>query len=292
MFNQIQITMKKTILIAILVIAALTSRQSLKAQITLEHTYDTTYQSCLFMVNLEASGVKYGIILQGGDTTIKFYNLNHSLFKTINLPPSPNNYSASRFLYFSDHLFNLDDSIEFVIEYLNNSNATYKTYIYSESGNVLFMVDGSLNYSHAFPMVLQVYPIYNTPNGTKMPIYMNTGECNIYSLPGTLYIPCCNDSFSAGMPNPLGGSINYGMSAFPNPSNGNNTTIEFHLPQGENKGEVVVYTMQGMELKRYQVDNTFHNLLISNSDLHSGTYFYQLLTANGATGAKKMVVVK
>lgn len=121
---------------------------------------------------------------------------------------------------------------------------------------------------------------------------MNTGECNIYSLPGTLYIPCCNDSFSAGMPNPLGGSINYGMSAFPNPSNGNNTTIEFHLPQGENKGEVVVYTMQGMELKRYQVDNTFHNLLISNSDLHSGTYFYQLLTANGATGAKKMVVVK
>lgn len=47
-----------------------------------------------------------------------------------------------------------------------------------------------------------------------------------------------------------------------------------------------------MELKRYEIDNTFHNLIINNSDLHSGTYFYQLLTNSGATGAKKMIVVK
>ena len=79
---------------------------------------------------------------------------------------------------------------------------------------------------------------------------------------------------------------------YPNPSNGNNTTIEFQLPQGENHGELIIYNLQGMELKRYEVDNTFHNLIINNSDLHSGTYFYQLLTNNASTGAKKMIVVR
>jgi hypothetical protein len=283
--------MKKLIFICLFAIIALSSRQTLKAQITLEHTYDNTALSTLFMVDFDASGVKYGIIGQYGNSTITFYNLDHSLFKTLNIPPIPNpNYSNLGYLYFSDHLFNLDDSIEYIIDYFDNTNYSYHTYIYTESGNVLFEVDGGLNYSHTAPIWLQVYPIYNTPNGTKMPIYMNTGECNIYSLPGTLHIPCCNDSFGAGMQNPIGNSNNNGMSIYPNPSNGN-TTIEFNLPQGVNQGEIVIYNMQGVELKSYKVDNTFHTLLLNNSEFHAGTYFYQLRTANGVSGAKKMIVI-
>jgi type IX secretion system substrate protein len=75
------------------------------------------------------------------------------------------------------------------------------------------------------------------------------------------------------------------------PSNGN-TTIEFNLPQGVNQGEIVIYNMKGVELKSYKVDNTFHTLLLNNSEFRAGTYFYQLMTSGGVSGAKKMIVIK
>jgi type IX secretion system substrate protein len=108
-------------------------------------------------------------------------------------------------------------------------------------------------------------------------------RANVYGLPGFLsnsIQPVTNTFINEMMEN-----------IYPNPSNGN-TTIEFNLPQGVNTGQLVIYNMQGVELKRYTVDNTFHTLLLNNSEFHAGTYFYQLQTASGASGAKKMIVIK
>ena len=48
----------------------------------------------------------------------------------------------------------------------------------------------------------------------------------------------------------------------------------YHLPNGINEGEIVFYDINGKEIKRYRVDNTFNTLIINNSDLPAGTYLY------------------
>jgi hypothetical protein len=50
--------------------------------------------------------------------------------------------------------------------------------------------------------------------------------------------------------------------------------------------------MDGSEVKRYRVDNTFHNLILNNSGLKSGTYMYQLIAGNVPVDAKKMIILR
>ena len=77
----------------------------------------------------------------------------------------------------------------------------------------------------------------------------------------------------------------------PNPSR-DFTKIDYKLPDNERYGEILFYTVDGKEVKRYKVDNTFNTLLINNSDLPSGTYLYHLITPSNTTSAKKMLVIK
>ena len=274
--------MKRIIFIAMLAIAAFTSKPVM-AQITLEHTYDSAFGN-LYMVNLEVEGMKYAW-RDDINISVRLYNLDHSIFKIMDYSSVPN-LNASTILYVSEHLFNTDNLIEYMM--INfDANHIYHTYIINELGSIIFTAD-SLSPTVKPNAPQTQLPIYNTTNGTKMILsgsYNGNTVANVYSLTGHL-----SNSIQQ-----ITNSNNNNLSMeniYPNPSNGNNTTIEFHLPQGENKGEIVIYNMQGMEQKRYEIDNTFHNLIINNSDLHSGTYFYQLLTNNAATGAKKMIVIR
>ena len=284
--------MKKLILICLLAIITLSSRQTLKAQITLEHTYDTASLldgglggglNQLYMVTLEVEGMKYIKINYSG-YKIEMYNLDHSIFKIMDLSPfiAPYNIDIN-LLFVSEHLFNTDDQIEYMICYEDSvGNFTWHTKIINESGNIIFSED------HQAPVdVIDIpqkqFPIYNTPNGTKMILTSDSSyKAFVYSLPGTL------TTSIQPINNTLGNQMLENI--YPNPSNGN-TTIEFNLPQGVTTGELLIYSMQGVELKRYRVDNTFHTLLLNNSEFHAGTYFYQLITSTGASGAKKMVVI-
>jgi hypothetical protein len=284
--------MKKTIFICLLAIIALSSRQTLKAQITLEHIYTNTSNATLgpqefIPVYIGPSGFKYAII----DTNqIRLYNLNHSLFRQFPIPISAHGYSYNVFLI-TENLFDTDSTN---IEYLVDKGAYSGVSVYREDTSLVFNEDSVGFLQNGFTSTVPVTPLWipivSTDSGVKM-ILIKPGDTSIkvYSLPGVLPSCCCGNSFITGIQNP-NGNFNNSMSAFPNPSNGN-TTIEFNLPQGANKGEIVIYNMQGVELKRYTVDNTFHTLLLNNSEFHAGTYFYQLLTTNGGTSAKKMIVI-
>ena len=103
------------------------------AQFILEHTYDSTgyfqrqnreqdYGLQLFyLVNLEIDGDKY-VQINKPAQTIKFYNLNHTIWKSIsysnvstNIGPAPSNDKAeSSILYITQSLFNTDAKIEFM----------------------------------------------------------------------------------------------------------------------------------------------------------------------------------
>ena len=79
---------------------------------------------------------------------------------------------------------------------------------------------------------------------------------------------------------------------YPNPANGDNAMIEYHLPQGVNAAEIVLYSIDGIELKSYPVVANIHTLALSTNELNNGIYLYQLRTASTATALKKIVVVK
>ena len=95
-------------------------------------------------------------------------------------------------------------------------------------------------------------------------------------------------SFNSGIPEI---TANSSLILYPNPSNGS-VRLQYQLPKNEKDGELILYNLQGAEQKRYKIDNTFKDILLDNTQLPAGTYFYQLQTKKGAVGTKKMVVIK
>jgi len=275
----------------ILFIALLAFCMNAKAQITLEHTYDnaSTYSTFnqLIIVNFEVSGERYVRIDRSGKT-IDIYDMNHSFIKSISFAGFPQTSNQTPyFLYLSENLFNTDSKIEFMYCYSQGYPVTTDyTRIYNEDGSLIFQADSM------YPLELvntpqQQYPIYNTSYGTKM-ILSNvyTGQAKVYSLPGTLSTSIAEAN--GQLMQMQNGQIS---NLYPNPSNGA-VTLQYELPKGEQEGELILYNMQGSEVKRYKVDNTFKDVLIDNTQLPTGTYFYQLQTNKGAVGTKKMVVIK
>ena len=211
--------------------------------------------------------------------------MNHALLKTISLANLPLNGGGKigDILYLSEQLFDTDSGLEFMYP-IQLLGANFYTGIYNE--------DGSLIFSDSCAPVIKVntpqqqYPIYNTLQGTIMIFSCPNFQAKVYRLPGTL---------SAGIEQANGQLMQMQNGQFsnlyPNPSNGS-VTLQYELPKGEKDGELILYNMQGAEVKRYKVDNTFKDILLDNTQLPAGTYFYQLQTSKGSVGTKKMVVVK
>jgi len=266
---------------------------SARAQITLEQVYDSssTLNFCqgkqcqLIIVKFEVSGDKYVKINRCGKY-ISIYNMNHTLQKTISLANVPVGSSniIGDIVYLSENLFNTDSKIEFMCTADLASTDTPYTNIYNEDGILIFS-------DTCFPAIRlnflqQQYPIYNTSQGTKMILSYPNGQAKVFSLPGTLST-AIQEANGQLMQSQNGNFSNL----YPNPSNGS-VTLQYELPKDEQQGELVLYNMQGTEVKRYKVDNTFKDVLIDNTQLPAGTYFYQLQTSKGAVGTKKMVVIK
>ncbi len=238
-------------------------------------------QDQLMIVNFEVSGYQYVNINRHGKY-ISIYDMSHTLQKTISMANIPTGSNCTGdVLYLSQHLFNADSKIEFIGSCTNCFNGMpYYTAIYNEDGTVLFS-------DTAIPAIkpntpVQQYPIYNTPNGTKMILSYTNGQAKVFGLAGTLTtaINKTSHSFAGSMDN-----------AYPNPTTGS-TTVAYTLPQGLNNGEVVFYNQKGAEVKRFKVDNTFSNLQITTADIEAGTYYYQLQTGGNASSTKKLIVVK
>jgi hypothetical protein len=280
--------MKKLIFIALW-----TFTISAKAQITFEHTYDSAGSLIanpicqqLYIVKLEVDGEKY-VFVDRADKLIRFFNMNHTPWKTISysgaIDFNPNN-NTQNIMYISQHLFNMDDKIEFLYGDFDGNNVfTSVTQIINEDGTILFTENNAgpwvkLNFPE--PQL----PIYNTSFGTKMILSLSNGNANVYSLGGTL----ANGIIA--MPNNAQNNLMASM-AYPNPTR-TSARIDYTLPQGVNKGEMVFYDTQGKEIKRFNVDRTFNNLTISTEDLQSGIYYYNLQTSLGNSDAKKLVTIK
>ncbi|MFH1321970.1 MAG: T9SS type A sorting domain-containing protein [Bacteroidota bacterium] len=258
-------------------------------QITLEYVYPGAMQK-LYMINFEISGMKYLVKSDvQGNRFLKFYNLNHSLWKTINCNSFPTtelcgspgtfiyNFDA---LYISETLFDCDTAIEFM--YFSQSDCRWFTSIYKENGTALLVADSSA------PLVKinipqQYRPIYNTPLGTKLILSHKNGTARVYDLPCSLttvidqMLPWDNN--------------NSDFTVFPNPSS-NKTTIEYHLPNEINQAEIILTDSRGIEVKRYHVDNNFCNIVIDQNEIAPGLYFYTLIAQDKILNSKKIIIIK
>ena len=271
---------------------------NINAQIIFEFDHDsastdisgTNSLSQLMIINFEVSGYQYVNVNREGKY-ISIYNMSHALVQTISLAGLPLNGATGTgylgfVLYLSEQLFNTDAKKEFMYAARpNNSSGGAGVYtgIYNEDGVLLF------SDTAGYPTVLasyamQQYPIYNTPNGTKMILSYSNGHAKVFGLAGTLSTAIDHANTNLANNTML-------ANARPNPTN-STTTIEYSLPKGINNGEVVFYNTQGTEVKRFKVDNTFSSLLISTTDIPAGTYYYQLQTGGNASGTKKLVVIK
>ena len=274
----------KKILFLILVAFTLNA----KAQVVFEHAYDSASTissggtlNQLMLINFEVSGYQYVKINQW-DKSISIYDINHSLLKTISVAGFPSTTYQSDILYLSETLFNTDSKKEFMYSF-HNGSSNYYTGIYNEDGTLIFSDTGLAAIRTSVP--LQQYPIYNTPNGTKMILSYRNGQAKVFGLAGTLTTAV--DRANTQLAN-NGAML---ANARPNPT-ANTTTIDYTLPQDTNQGELVFYNTQGTEVKRFKVDNTFNSLLISTTDIAAGTYYYNLQISGNPSAAKKMVVVK
>lgn len=261
-----------------------------KGQITLDHTYQSA-NTQLYMVNLEYSGLKYIIRSQSTSSRyIKLYNLNHSLWKTIDLngypkltyntPSGPRTQNIHEVLYITEALFDCDSALEFM--YVLLEGGRYFTGIYKENGTAVFTVD-SCAPALKINVPQEQRPIYNTPGGTKMILSHMNGTARVYNVPCTLKNPL--------LVHAPGSTTEGAMNVFPNPAD-NRITVSYKLPAGYHEGTLIVVDANGREIKRYTVDDTFSSLSLSSEDLSAGTYFYSLYVNGERVSTRQLLVMR
>lgn len=265
-----------------LIISLLLFSSICKSQISLEHSYPASSKSnFISLVNLANSGYKY-VLVDKINNTLKLYNLNHSLWKTISLNV-PSGYTLGVVLNISETLFNLDALLELSYSYskfiqTNPSYMSNESKIINENGSVLLTIQNCY-YPEAFSTGTNGWKLFaRTDSSTSNGCASN----DIYSLPGTMPIMITDNGIN---------NSNALSFPYPNPSQVS-TTINYKLPEGSNTGEIVFYNLNGQEIKKFKVDNTYNTLELNNSDLPSGTYLYQLLSQNFMTATKKMIIIK
>jgi len=245
----------------------------LQAQFALENTYPGTSSFSysgnsqqLYIIKLEVDGEKY-VHIDRINKNLNFYNLNHSFWKTISfastidLNPSAN---VQGILYISQHLFDLDDEIEFLYSDMNGPGMVV-TQIVDENGTVLFTAN------NCAPVVL-IYvpqgqvPIYNTPVGTKMILSCTDSSSKVYGLPGVL---------SALInPNPIESAIP--LSIYPNPS-----SEKITLENGRTLiNKIFLIDERGNRIR--EIENMKDKSIELNvSTLAVGIYFIQAIDEHG-----------
>ena len=296
---------------AIIIIAILFySDISSNAQITLASSVGPT-NSQAEIVNLSLSGKK--IMVESpisSDTlsptqidTINFYNLDFSFWKRIICPyiPGYNMYStgaggtnAAMLFYPSETLFNTDPLLEVAVCYEETSaTGTGKILIINETGatvdSITNMYWGSESYLGIYNSFMRVYEVDTLGIGFQAVVKTPTGVA-IYNLPGTLPCSICSGN---GLGVAKVDKSNNGIETqpLPNPSS-NQVKITFTLPQGVNQANLVLYSTTGQKIKSFVVDNTFGYILLDESKLTPGVYYYNI-EANGiVSSTQKMVVIK
>jgi hypothetical protein len=244
------------------------------SQITFEHSYDFSGD----YTKLANSGYKI-YLMDVVNSKCLIYNINHTLWKTINLSVPANNYLYD-IKYVTENLFTTDNSLALAyIYYSYNATNDYYTYtarIIKENGTELMTIPGCQ----------YLYAVDLGELGTKMEAYVfdysllyYTVQTRYYTLPGNL-VNGVEDKSALSLSS---------LKAYPNPT-ANNATIPYTLPDGEFQGTITVTDMQGKAVQTYTVDRNFDNIIIEAGQLPRGVYLYYLQSGSYSSRPEKLIV--
>ncbi len=267
--------MKNKVIIAVCLLLTIGA----KAQMTFQTSYPSNFVQ---VINLQLSGKKY-YVLDYTAGQARLYNLNHSLWKTINFPTITGytfGFGESTW-YASENLFKIDNKVDLAISYHLTTGGTYRVVVIDETGAIINTVDSV--------RTVTVYNTSATGADTFVAVFSNYGTdlTKVYSLPGTLPCSMCSNGLGLAKVEPK----SLLSDPVPNPST-TQVKLTFELPEDAKQGQIDIFTSTGKLVKSYTVDRTFGYITLDNSELPSGLYYYNL-TANGTiTSVKKMVVLK
>lgn len=244
------------------------------SQIVKEHEY----ASSATLVNLAISGDKY-YTLNWTANTCELYNVDHTLWKTINL-----NVPAGQYLYdirhVSETLFNVDSKIELAYTYYSYDTTlfyyTYTTDIINEDGTVLMSLAGA-SYSeiHALAdksakMLAWLYDYSVIPY---------TVRTVVLTLPGALF----SDKNNNGIPD------EQSRNAFPNPCSGS-VTVPYKLPDNMMTGTIEITELHGRVTRKLPVGRGFNDLNINTEGWPKGAYHYRVVAGGSAVKGGTFIV--
>ncbi len=238
------------------------------AQLTLEHDYTASIAyGQFFSVVYLTSGPKYATF---DPNTITLYNIDHSLYKTLNIPGIP---AGARAILFdtkliTETLFNNDT----LIEYLSGAQdtVTYTLYpmrLLNEAGSVLM----------TFPNYLGGYsPSIINVGGTDFKLAVRYTDSSsgiaheeIYSLPGTLECNACGGFVGINLPQ----VTNSFSSIYPNPAT-NRVKISYDLQVVGAKAVLHIINTTGQVIQVYNLGPAFNDIEIDTSIFPAGVYHY------------------
>ncbi len=248
------------------------------AQTDLESSLEYTYPVSASICCLEKSGDKY-FSMDVTNKQCRIYNLDHTLFKTINLTV-PADYYLYNILYVSEHTFNQDDLIELAYIY-SKYNLTETSYYYSyetrvinENGVEMLKVPGAGHTeileteNNGRKFLVYVYDFYQIPAST---------QTKVYSLPESpLKSGPIRQQHKLGNP-------------WPNPSRGM-VNIPVKIPPGAGPGELILYNIHGQEVMRHPVNGDEELIVMPGGTLIPGTYVYKLKSGNTESPGKKISI--
>ncbi len=243
-------------------------------QIRLEYTYNYsgTYASLTY------SGDRF-YVMDVPANQCWIYNMDHSLWKTINLP-MPANHFLYDIKYVSEGLFTDDERLALAYVYYSYDESTqvysYNARVITESGQELLSIPGCL--------YLYVHDMKN--EGVKLVAYSydfsvwpETVKTLVYSLPGQ----SATKAFSPG------NMEEKDPPAFPNPAT-THTNIPYKLPDGVMEGVVTLTDMHGQLVRSYRVDRNLENLRVDTRGFPAGVYVYSLIANQEVINEGKIMV--
>lgn len=261
-------------LIKLLSICLMIIPATLHAQLIKEHTYDNVSAG---VTNLGADGYKY-FTMDVENSRCHIYNLDHSLWKTINLS-LPADYYLVDIQWVSTHLFNSDNNIELIyMSAYYDANSLYYTYstrIADEYGNILLDVPGG-----------GYFALMNTSAGYKLMVYEYDFSTLIYGINTHVYsVPGIPDLIKDGLNGAL--SIVAGE-LFPNPSDGK-VCLPYRLNHPQQKAMLNILDANGRNIQSYMLDPGKTSFINDASELASGVYYYLITNEKGTQIVKKLI---
>ncbi len=231
-------------LTATLLIAFIFASSLLKAQITLQYTFDSTSTTNPYCTNIGNNDFKY-VLVNPAQNSFSVYNMDMSPYMTnIQIPPTGDSIkNGFEVIYVTNYLFDCDSTtLEYAYE---NPNNIYKPFrIYRTDGTLLLQVD-SANGPYCLGCwggSVDEVPIINTSAGAKLFLQKygahNVPEMLVYTMCGNLPTSVYN----------FPGNGNY-VKIYPNPSS---MLLNFEItpPNNQEEFQLVVFDNTGKEYNR------------------------------------------